>query len=248
MLWLNVVCCRSGNVFQPSLKERHHAATLKRMWMLVASVSSAFHRAPCWILSGGLSHVIHLGKSKFGRITWTKPALPAEGDLAKLLCSSRDFRGQSDGQMGRCNTSPVICVSSRLNSKGQDFAPPCRWYSRVDKNDIRSRKDGVCMFISFVSFQRTTQAISWILYAVCVYSGCTYQITLSLFHLGLSPPTPSMSLHIWHWDVHPNWESWQSCIFPFWPWWGCWLLYWHLSMLIRSKRTRQRFHTVLKSN
>lgn len=147
MLWFEVVCCRWGIAFQPSLKERHHAAPQKRMWMLVASVSSAFLRAPCWILSGGLSRVIHQGKSKFGRIARTKPALPAEGDLAKLLCSSRDFWGQSDGQMGRCNTSPVICVSSRLNSKGQAFAPPCRWYSRVDKTTFGpGRTVSACLF------------------------------------------------------------------------------------------------------
>lgn len=229
------------------------------MWMLVSSVSSAFLRAPCWILSRGLSRVIHLGKSKFGRITWTKPALPAEGDLAKLLCSSRDFRGQSDGQMGRCNTSPVICASSRLNSKGQAFAPPCRWYSRVDKRTFSPGRtaSSACLFHLRRIRGRRRRVHEYCTPAVCIQAVHTrlffHSFTLAflpfLFSLAHSwAPSPSPSLHIWPSDGHPNWESWQCCIYPFRPWWRCRLLYWHLSMLIRSERTRQRFHTVLKSN
>lgn len=172
----------------------------KWMWMLVASVSSAFLRAPCWILSGGLSHVIHLGKSKFGRITWTKPALPAEGDLAKLLCSSRDFRGQSDGQMGRCYTSLVICVSSRLNSKGQAFAPPCRWYNRVDKTTFApGRTVSACLFHSFHIRGRWRRSHEYYTSPVCIQAVHT-RLFFQSFTLAFSPLSPSLSpspsLHI----------------------------------------------------
>lgn len=100
--------------------------------------------------------------------------------------------------MGRCYTSPVICMSSRLNSKGQAFAPFCGWYGRVDKMTFApGRTVSACLFHSFLSEDDVGDLMN-IIHRLCVFRLyiLDYSFTLSPWPLSCSlslPHSPSLS-------------------------------------------------------
>lgn len=204
------------------------------MRMLFAFVSSTLRWAPCWILSSDLSRFIHLGVNKFGRITWKERKLPVKGIWLSSFVPLR-VPGQSDGQMGRCYSSLVVALSSRLNSKGQAFALLRRWYGQVNKRHQlqEERTLSACLFHPVPVCTRGDLMNIRRSRCVFILAIPSHSFTLSPCPLSVSP---SLAL-----KCSPCWESWQSCIFPFCSWCRRWLLYWHLSMLIHSKRTSQCF-------